>query len=106
MQSGSCRLVLDRTQPTGSFPAAYAVGVVAAVALGCTAGDIAGCLRAANVPAVLATQRSFAATYDLGVPIGPTLPVVDGVVLDQRPMAAIRAGRGAVPIIAGANHDD
>ena len=106
MQSGTCRLVLDREQPTGGFPAAFGVGVVAAVDLGCTSGDIAACLRAAPVAAVLATQRKFSASLDLGVPIGPTLPVVDGVVLDQRPMAAIRAGRGAVPLIAGANRDD
>jgi para-nitrobenzyl esterase len=106
MQSGTCRLVLDREQPTGGFPAAFAVGVVTAVGLGCTSGDIAACLRAAPVAAVLATQRGFGASVDLGIPIGPTLPVVDGVVLDQRPMAAIRAGRGAVPLVAGANRDD
>src|SRR6185436_13825598 len=84
----------------------FGVGVVTAVDLGCTAGDIAACLRAAPSSRVLATQRKLAATFDLGVPIAPTLPVVDGVVLDRRPMAAIRAGRGAVPIIAGANRDD
>jgi carboxylesterase type B len=105
MQSGTCRLVLDLVQPTGAFPPAYGVGVVTAVDLGCTSGDIAACLRAAPVPAVLATQAKLGGSLDLGVPVGPTLPVVDGVVLDQRPMAAIRAGRGAVPLIAGANRD-
>jgi carboxylesterase type B len=80
--------------------------VVTAVTLGCTSGDIAACLRAAPVPSVLASQAHFEGTWDLGVEVGPTLPVVDGVVLDQRPMAAIRAGRGAVPLIAGANRDD
>ncbi|MEO7734162.1 MAG: carboxylesterase family protein [Kofleriaceae bacterium] len=106
MQSGNCRLVLDRQNPVGTLPPAFGVGVVSAIDLGCVVGDIAGCLRAKPTAAVLATQAKLPPTFDLGVPIGPTLPVVDGVVLDRRPMDAIRAGRGNVPIIAGANHDD
>jgi len=105
MQSGSCRLVLATDHATGNFPAAFGVGLVTALDLGCTSGDIAACLRAAPRAAVLATQHKLSPTLDLGVPITPTLPVVDGVVLDQRPMAALRAGRGNVPLIAGANHD-
>ena len=106
MQSGNCRLVLDEQKPVGAFPPAFGVGVVSAIDLGCVTGDIAGCLRGKPVAAVLATQAKLPATFDLGVPIGPTLPVVDGVVLDRRPMDALRAGRGNVAIIAGANRDD
>lgn len=106
MQSGSCRLVLATDHTTGNFPSAFGVGLVTALDLGCTSGDIAACLRATPRAAVLATQRKLSPTLDLGVPITPTLPVVDGVVLDERPMAALRAGRGNVPLIAGANHDD
>ena len=106
MQSGTCRLVLATDRPTGGFPAAFGVGLVTAVDLGCTAGDIAACLRALSPSALLATQHKLAASLDLGVPIVPTLPAVDGVVLDQRPMPAIRAGRGNVAVVAGANRDD
>jgi para-nitrobenzyl esterase len=106
MESGLCRMVLALDQPTGTFPSAHAVGLVTAVALGCTTGDVAGCLRGKTTAEVLAAQAKLAQYDDAALPVGPTLPVVDGVFLDQRPMAAIRAGRGAVPIIAGANRDD
>ncbi len=104
IESGPCRLVLEQTTQTGSFPAAQGVGVVVASQLGCTSGDIAGCLRGKTVAQLLAV--STGGSNDLGVPIGGTLPVIDGVVLDHRPLAAIAAGRGAVPLITGANRDD
>lgn len=104
MESGTCRLVLEMTTTSGTFPSALSVGSGVASQLGCTTGDIASCMRAAAVPSVLAATVPF--SLDLGVPIAATLPVVDGVVLDQRPMAAIRGGRGAVPLIAGSNRED
>ena len=104
MESGSCRLVLDTDQAFGSFPAAYDVGGKVASELGCTGGDVPGCLRAAPVASVLGA--AVPAGVDLGFHVGATLPVVDGVVLDQHPMAAIRGGRGAVRIIAGSNRED
>lgn len=104
IQSGLCRLVLAQTTQTGNFPAAQGVGVVVASQLGCTAGDIAGCLRGKSVAEVLAVATGGAS--DVGFLVGGALPVVDGVVLDQRPFAAIAAGRGAVPLITGANRDD
>jgi para-nitrobenzyl esterase len=106
MQSGLCRTVLSKTENIGTFPSAHALGIVTATALGCTSGDIASCLRNAPVANVLAAQNNFAASLDLGIGVGPTLPVVDGVVLDKRPMVAIREGRGAVPLIVGSNRDD
>jgi para-nitrobenzyl esterase len=104
MQSGTCRLVQELQQPMGTFPSAYAVGVQVAVQLGCTSGDIAACLRNKPLANVVAATTPLA--YDLGAGIHAILPVIDGVVLDKHPMAAIRGGRGNVPLVAGANRDD
>ncbi len=105
IESGPCGAVLALTTPTGTFPAAEGFGIVAVAApLGCTSGDIAACLRAKSVDQILGL--ALPAYYDLGLPIGATFPVVDGVVIDQRPLAALAAGRAAVPIIVGSNHDD
>jgi para-nitrobenzyl esterase len=104
IQSAPCRAVLALTTKTGTFPAAEAVGAEVATELGCTSGDVAGCLRSQPVSALL--NASTGTFNDYGFPLGPTLPVVDGVVLDQRPLAALANGRGAVPLIVGANHDD
>ena len=103
MQSGSCRFVQEKTQAFGTFPAAFTVGAQLAAQLGCTS-DVAACLRAKPVAALLALVPPV--SFDVGFPIGMTLPVVDGVVLEQRPMAAIRGGRGDVPIVAGSNKED
>lgn len=106
MQSGNCSLVLDKTAMTGGFPSAFGAGQSTAIALGCTAGDIATCLRSKPVADILTVQGQLVGSSDIGFPVGPTIPVVDGIVLDQRPLAAVRAGRGNVPLIAGANRDD
>lgn len=105
IQSGVCR-VLERDRAVGTFPPAFGVGVVTAIDLGCTTGDIAACLRSRPTAAVLATQGKLPTASDLGFPVGVTLPIVDGVVLDQRPLPALRAGRGNVSLIAGSNRDD
>ena len=105
IESGPCRLALSLTAPTGTFPAAEAYGAIAVAApLGCTSGDIATCLRGKSVAQILALNLPF--YWDLGIPVFATLPVVDGVVLDHRPLDALRAGRGAVPMIVGSNRDD
>ncbi len=104
MQSGNCRLVQEREAAVGTFPAAYTVGAAVAGQLGCTTGDIASCLRSAPLASVLAATVPL--SNDLGFPVFATLPIVDGVVLDARPMAAIRGGRGNVPTIAGSNRED
>lgn len=106
MESGTCRAVLNPHTTNGTWPSADTVGVDTAVALGCTSGDIAACLRAQPAAAILAAQGGLPASIDLGFPVGSTIPVVDGVTLDQRPFAAIGAGRGAVPLIIGSNRDD
>ncbi len=106
MQSGNCSLVLEKNAPTGNFPSAFGAGQSTAIALNCIAGDIATCLRNKPVADMLTVQGQLVGSSDVGVPVGPTLPIVDGVVLDQRPLAALRAGRGNVPIIAGVNRDD
>ena len=107
MQSGTCRLVLDPTQAVGSLPPAFGVGVVSArsISAAWSATSLRACAASRSLPCSR-PRAKLPPTSDLGIAIGPTLPVVDGVVLDRRPMAAIRAGRGNVPIIAGANHDD
>ena len=105
IESGPCRLALALTTPTGTFPAAEGYGAVAVAApLGCTSGDIATCLRGKPVADILALNLPF--YWDLGFPGFPLLPVVDGVVLDRRPLAALAAGRGTVPLIVGSNRDD
>ena len=106
IESGSCRPILNLTTTNGTFPAAEGEGVVAAADLGCTSGDIATCLRGKTVAEIMAAQDMLPSFLDLGFPVGATVPVVDGIVLDQRPFAAIAAGRGAVPLILGVNHDD
>ncbi|NOK08231.1 carboxylesterase/lipase family protein [Corallococcus exercitus] len=106
IQSGTYRPVLEKEQPTGAFPSAYAVGVQAAILLGCTQGDIAACLRAKTPAEVLAAQALLPAVTELGIPLSPTLPVVDGVVLKGRPLARVLAGRGDVPVLVGANDDE
>ena len=98
IESGPCRLELKLTTPTGTFPAAEGYGAVAVAApLGCTSGDIAACLRTKSVAQILALNLPF--YWDLGLPVFATLPVVDGVVIDNTP-------RGNVPLIIGSNHDD
>ncbi|RKH49958.1 carboxylesterase family protein [Corallococcus sp. AB050B] len=106
IQSGTYRPVLEKEQATGAFPSAYAVGVQAAILLGCTQGDIAACLRARTPAEVLAAQARLPPVMELGLPLLPTLPVVDGVVLKGRPLARVLAGSGDVPVLVGANDDE
>ena len=61
-------------------------------------------LESASMDSLLAAQAKVSAagaTMDL-----PFMPVVDGTVLPQRPIDAIRDGLGAVPIIIGTNQDE
>ncbi|HTR52560.1 MAG TPA: carboxylesterase family protein [Kofleriaceae bacterium] len=104
IESGPCQMTLELTTMVGSFPSAEGYGAVAiAVPLGCTSGDIATCLRGKTVDQILALD--LPQYWDLGLPVYATLPVVDGVVLDQRPLAAL-ATRGQVPLIVGSNLTD
>ncbi|MEO8701441.1 MAG: carboxylesterase family protein, partial [Kofleriaceae bacterium] len=105
IQSGPCGLALALTTPTGTIPGAQAYGAVAvATQLGCTSGDIAACLRSKTVAQILALNLPV--YFDLGFGVSGLLPVVDGVTLDRRPLDALAAGRGAVPVIVGSNLDD
>ena len=103
LESGTCRAVLDASTTNGTWPSAQTMSADALTALGCATAD---CLRATPSSALVTAQANLPSGVDLGFFVGSTLPVVDGVVLDQRPAAAIAAGRGAVPLITGANHDD
>lgn len=105
IESGPCQVPLELTQPVGSFPAAEGFGVVVVAApLGCTSGDVAGCLRGKSAAQILALDVPV--FYDVGLPITPTFPVIDGVVMDKRPFEALAAGRGNVPVIVGSNLED
>lgn len=103
VQSGTYRPVMAREQTVGAFPSAYSVGVVTAVSLGCTSGDIAACLRGKTPAQVLEVQSRFTPVNELGFGLLPILPVVDGVILTERPLSRVRAGAGDVPVLVGAN---
>jgi para-nitrobenzyl esterase len=94
IESGS----YDLTQT--SLAASEAQGAQFASAQGCTqsaAAQVAACLRALPVSAILASQTS---------PLGVT-PNVDGAVLRQPILTALETGRfSRVPVIMGTNHDE
>ncbi|RKH06431.1 carboxylesterase family protein [Corallococcus sp. CA053C] len=106
IQSGTSRPVLEKEQPVGAFPSAYFVGLQTAIVLGCTEGDIAACLRSKSAVEVLGTQARLTPVTELGLALTPTLPVVDGVVLQGRPLARVLAGLGDVPVLVGANDNE
>lgn len=77
--------------------------------VGCTSGDVAACLRAAE------PQRLYNALTSSGEPGGPFfqergfyyLPTIDGVSFTEQPLASFRAGRSsAAPMILGTNSDE
>ncbi len=74
-------------------------GATVVAAVGCAgAADVAACLRALPAYAFLAPVVANP---------GSTLPVVDGVVVPQAPLAAYRSGKFVhVPVIFGTNHDE
>ena len=96
IQSGTSRPVLEKEQPVGAFPSAYFVGLQTAIVLGCTEGDIAACLRSKSAVEVLGAQARLTPVTEMGLALTPTLPVVDGVVLQGRPLARVLAGLGPV----------
>lgn len=66
-----------------------------------------GCADAADVAACLRAVRPFAFLAPVAANPGSTLPVVDGVVVPQAPLAAYRSGTfNHVPVIFGTNHDE
>ncbi|SEU34411.1 carboxylesterase/lipase family protein [Stigmatella erecta] len=106
VQSGTYRPVMAQEAAVGAFPSAYSVGLVTAVSLGCTHGDIATCLRSKTPAQVLGVQSRFSPVNELGFGLMPTLPVVDGVVLTGRPLARIHTGAGDVPVLMGSTGDE
>ncbi len=100
IQSGGC----------GATPASEAVetAVAAAEALGCAeATDVATCLRA-EAPLEALVGLSGDIVSDIGVPTGGGWgPSVDGHVLTQAPLDAIRLGaHNDVPVVIGSNADE
>jgi len=106
IQSGLYRAVLAKDEPVGAFPSASLVGLQSAMRLGCSSGDIAACLRGKTPAQVLEAQSQLSPVYELGFALRPTLPVVDGVILTDRPLARLRSGSGDVPVLMGANDDE
>ncbi|MFO0604616.1 MAG: carboxylesterase family protein [Polyangiales bacterium] len=88
---------------------AYAIGQLAAQGVGCTAGDVAACLRRADP---LRLQAAVTGTNEPGGIFYQErgfvfLPTFDGVTFPTQPIAALRMGRGAeVPVILGTNTDE
>ena len=95
IQSGACKFLDTRAE-------AQTTADAVATALGCT-GERAACFRAATAEALTRANAQpvgalSASTYGT---------VIDGVVLNEQPEAAIRGGRHhAVPIAIGANADE
>ena len=74
--------------------------------LGLAPGDLPG-LRAASVEAILEAQERSLGALARDVPGLAFQPVVDGDLLPQRPLVAVRAGAGAaVPMLIGTNRDE
>jgi para-nitrobenzyl esterase len=97
-QSGPCGSASFK-----SLGAGLATGDRFTANLGCTgAADVAACLRS-KTPAEL-----IAAAPPPGITTGATWqPVIDGVVMPQAPIDAVRSGSfNQVPVIEGTNHDE
>jgi len=100
MQSGACDDALY-FEPA----VAQAQGDALAAALGCTEPDPLPCLRGQPAEALVhALPMKRGSILQPGASWGP---VVDGVELPARPLAAMRAGTAlAVPLLIGANRDE
>lgn len=100
MQSGGCG------QPT--LAAGEDEGVFWAGEAGCGgAADVPGCLRGLSLDDVLLAVPSTASVIGGGAAPVDWRPRVDGVVLPESPIDAMRAGRShAVPFVVGSNADE
>lgn len=97
MQSGGCPGTPD------SRAAQFAEDFAQAAGCG-GAGDVAACLRALPTLTLLATLPGEASVLNPGSGYGPH---VDGVVIPERPMDLLAAGRhNRVPLVVGANRDE
>lgn len=102
VESGPCPQLPSRAR-------ADAIGDMAARAVGCTAGDVAACLRAAPVAAL---EMAVTGTNEPGGIFYQTrgfvyLPTFDGVTFTEQPLNTFRAGRGSdAPMIMGTNTDE
>lgn len=93
MQSAPCGQTWATSRQDGRAQAIAVAGK-----LGCgTATDIAGCLRSADITALLKVTEEY--------PITP--PVVGGPALPLDPTQELKTGRfNRVPVIQGSNHDE
>jgi para-nitrobenzyl esterase len=102
-QSGPCAVLATPLRAPAGMASAEGLGASLATALGCADASAAACLRALPAAAIVeASQQSGevgGARYQ---------PNVDGVVLPEAPLDAIRAGRFAAldAFIAGSNRDE
>ncbi|HEY2746300.1 MAG TPA: carboxylesterase family protein [Polyangia bacterium] len=97
MESGGC------TAQTSATAQSFANGFAQKV--GCTSGDVAGCLRALDANTI---ELAFPETADVaGSSQGDFQPNVDGVVLGDVPMSVLLAGaHNHVPFIVGSNANE
>jgi para-nitrobenzyl esterase len=100
MLSGACSDALYATAD-----AANALGDDLAAKVGCTTGDVAGCLRGKTADELVHAQRMRRGLLLLpGVWWGP---IIDGVELPRVPLDAIRRGEFAhVPLMIGTARDE
>lgn len=99
LQSGSAEMLLDADEANDRAAEFTAL-------LGTTPEDLTG-LRALPVEKILEAQAEFDGCLEARGIIAAFLPVIDGVVLTEQPLAAIKAGRAAdVPLIIGTTREE
>jgi len=97
MESGGC------TAATSAAAGSFADGFASKV--GCSGGDVAGCLRGLDAATV---ELAFPETADVaGIGQGDFQPNSDGVVLTDNPMRVLLAGaHNHVPFVVGSNANE
>ena len=99
IESGSYAFTLP------SLAAADAKGVAFATAVGCSGTDVADCLRALPVSAIVAQENP---SSSVAAPLGSQFqPNVGTAILPVQPLLSIASGRfNRVPVLQGTNHDE
>jgi para-nitrobenzyl esterase len=101
LESGPCGL------PMQTSTEADAQGMRFATSLGCTTGDVAACLRAADPGTIVHTLGSSPAIFSVDPMYASWGPTIDGHTFTASWIDAIEAGDAAdVPIAVGWNQDE
>lgn len=101
IESGPCGFPLPTTTE------AEAQGMHFAELLGCTTGDVAACMRAADATTILRTYGSSPAVFSTDPQYATWGPSTDGHVFTADWITAMETGDAAdVPVAIGWNHDE